>query len=133
MGVTMARCRRAGARGQGVAEEGGSARLARVVRKSFRMVLDTADQVSYPDRMEVTRMKFAGLIALTIGAFGLVSTCQGETYSCQSGSHIVQPGDTIWSLVEKRCTGDLRTATYEVRKASDIDGTIYPGDLVVFP
>jgi len=96
-------------------------------------MLDIISESSYLDDMEVTRMKFAGLIALIVGSFGLVSTCQGEAYSCQPGSHIVQPGDTIWGLVEQRCTGDMRGASYAVRKASDIDGTMYPGDLVIFP
>lgn len=70
-------------------------------------------------------------IALIFGAALLWGAlAAGNDYECQDASVIVQPGDTLWHIVEDHCTGNIRSAI------SDIDlstVTLQPGQEIILP
>lgn len=64
-------------------------------------------------------------IAILIGALAV-----GNDYDCADGTVIVQPGDTLWSIVEEHCEGDVRAAV----TAFDVSTfTLQPGQELVLP
>ena len=70
-------------------------------------------------------------IALIFGAailWGALAV--GNDYECQDATVIVQPGDTLWNIVEEHCTGDVRSAV----SAIDVSTvTLQPGQQIVLP
>ena len=64
-------------------------------------------------------------IAILIGALAAVND-----YECQDATVIVQQGDSLWSIVEDHCTGDVRAAVTAIDMATVV---IQPGQRVVLP
>jgi nucleoid-associated protein YgaU len=51
-------------------------------------------------------------------------------YDCADGTVIVQPGDTLWGIVEEHCEGDVRSAV----TAFDVSTfTLTPGQELQLP
>ncbi len=52
--------------------------------------------------------------------------------------HIVQPGDTLWSVAKERqeeagFSGDIRSLVWEIQEASETTALILPGDILLIP
>jgi len=93
-------------------------------------MLDIDSEPSYPDHM---RWRAFALAMAGLGGFLWALDSCDPGYTCQEGTHIVQPGDTVWSVAEERCEGDIASASYYIRTGSDLGPTIYPGDRLIIP
>ena len=68
------------------------------------------------------------LIFMAAVLWGALSV--GNDYECQEATVIVQPGDTLWNIVEDHCTGDVRAAVSAIDLSTV---TLQPGQEIVLP
>ena len=75
----------------------------------------------------------AVLLALGLVAVVFVSGLRYKTPDTTT-SYVVQPGDTLWDIAETYCpnshTGNV---AHKIREMNDIDGYIYPGEVLTVP
>ena len=70
-------------------------------------------------------------IALIFGAailWGALAV--GNGFTCDTGDVVVQYGDSLWSIAEAHCEGNIRSA---VDGMANDPSTLQPGDLVTLP
>ncbi len=74
---------------------------------------------------------FMAFIACLFGLAVLAGAlAMGNDYDCADGTVIVQPGDTLWSIVGEHCEGDVRAAV----TAFDVSTfTLQPGQELQLP
>ena len=91
----------------------------------------TRYDVHMTSQMKDSTTNFLLAIALIFGAAVLWGALAvGNDYECQDATVIVQPGDTLWNIVEEHCTGDVRSAVSSI--AAD-PSTLQPGQEIVLP
>ena len=91
----------------------------------------TRYDVHMTSQMKDSTTNFLLDIALIFGAAVLWGALAvGNDYECQDATVIVQPGDTLWNIVEEHCTGDVRAAVSNV--AAD-PSTLQPGQVITLP
>ena len=91
----------------------------------------TRYHVHMTSQMKDSTTNFLLAIALIFGAAVLWGAlAMGNDYECQDATVIVQPGDTLWNIVEEHCTGDVRAAVSNV--AAD-PSTLQPGQVITLP
>ena len=91
----------------------------------------TCYDVHMTQKQKDSATNFLLAIALIFGAallWGALAV--GNDYECQDATVIVQPGDTLWNIVEDHCTGDVRAAVSNV--AAD-PSTLQPGQVITLP
>lgn len=79
----------------------------------------------------VVRRILAGLIIvfLFFVARGIHREVTEPAYTCDVSAAFVEQGDTIWTLLEDHCQGDLTSARHFV---VSVYGTkVYPGQLIL--
>jgi hypothetical protein len=82
-------------------------------------------------RVYVARCILVALIAVLLFfvARGINREAAGPAYTCDVSAAFVEQGDSIWTLLEDHCEGDLTSARYFV---TGIYGTkVVPGQLIL--
>lgn len=70
------------------------------------------------------------VIFLTAG-YGMVKEVASPSFTCQDRTITVHQGDTLWSIADEHCDGDMLAARYQLTQAY---GTvIQPGDVIELP
>lgn len=87
----------------------------------------------YPKRVYVFRRALVGVMAafFAVVGYGMYQDLTSPSYECEQQPVVVHSGDTLWSIAEKRCTGDLLEVRYELNQSY---GTVVqPGQIVQLP
>ncbi len=85
------------------------------------------------------RLLVGVIAALTLGiGLALWSPFAPATINCTPEKHIVQPGESLWSIAREHCPGyDTREVVYqleqELTRAGRPATQIYPGQLLTLP
>mgnify|MGYP001159517298 FL=1 len=85
------------------------------------------------------RLLLTFVVTLTLGiGLALWAPFSPATIDCAPESHLVQPGDTLWSIAREHCPGyDTREVVYqleqELTRAGRPANQIYPGQLIPLP
>lgn len=81
-----------------------------------------------------TRIAFPILVIATILGLGYVAYVEGQGYDCPDGTVVVEVGDTLWSIAEENCEGEIRHIIYDMRELNPhIGDTLQPGDVIRLP
>ena len=87
----------------------------------------------HPKRVYVVRR---ALLLLAVAFFavvghGMYQELTAPAYECEQTPVVVEQGNTLWSIAEKRCEGDLLEVRYELVKSY---GTVVqPGQIIQLP
>lgn len=87
----------------------------------------------HPRRVYVFRRVLVTIMAafFAVVGYGMYEEFTSPSYECEQQPVVVHSGDTLWTIAEKRCTGDLLEVRYELVKSY---GTvIQPGQIVQLP
>jgi len=83
-------------------------------------------------RLRAGKLLLAAAALAVVTAFFSWGISQADEYSCPSGTtYTVVSGDTLWSVVQAHCTGDIPAAVHSLVKAHG--ATIRPGMVITFP
>jgi hypothetical protein len=83
-------------------------------------------------RMTVTTAAAAIFMVLAIGFFGW-SNERHSRFTCESGTHVAQPFDTIWNIARTRCEGNLQNAVYHIVQLNGGTASIQIGQKIRVP
>lgn len=93
--------------------------------------MNIVDEVN---RMNETRDRIATalllILVILVGLFGFVALSAVGSYECDTAMVVVEEGDTLWSLVERHCSGNTRSVIEDMARDSNL---IFPGDRLSFP
>jgi LysM repeat protein len=74
------------------------------------------------------------LIALVIMFLGWSVATRSVESAGRAQVYVVQPGDTLWSIVSERYAGDPREGVWEIQQRNRLLGTtISPGQKLLLP
>ena len=87
----------------------------------------------HPKRVYVFRR---ALVLLAVAFFavvghGMYQELTAPAYECEQTPVIVEQGNTLWSIAEKRCEGDLLQVRYELVQSYGTE--IQPGQVIQLP
>ncbi len=74
----------------------------------------------HPKRVYVFRRALVIMIAIfsiMVGR-GMWQELTAPDYTCNKTTVIAQPGDTVWSIINDNCRGDMAAARYDIIKAN---------------
>lgn len=80
----------------------------------------------HPKRVYVFRRALVTVIAIfgiMVGR-GVWEELTAPDYTCNKTMVIAQPGDTIWSIINDNCRGDMAAARYDAVKANGHNITV---------
>ena len=72
-------------------------------------------------------------IFAVMGLKGAVSAIMAPSYVCDPFVHIVDSGDSLWSIGESYCKGDMLALRYDLVRANDGTHLIHPGQIIQNP
>ena len=77
--------------------------------------------------------RFATVVLLLVALWGGLAHASGA--SGHSGSYVVKPGDTLWSIAHRYYGGDLRRGVWDLEQRNDLGQGVLltPGQRVVLP
>lgn len=91
-------------------------------------------RVIYMNKLTKQLLGGVGAIAITVGmGFGFVKSLNDNVdFKCQSGTVVVESGDTLWDIMSENCEGHTGHAVYQ---ASELNGgsTLQVGQRLVLP
>ena len=73
----------------------------------------------------------AVFMVLAIGFFGWSNERQAQ-FTCEGGTHVAQPYDTLWQIASDRCTGNMQNAVYHFAELNG-GSSIQIGQKVLIP
>ena len=73
----------------------------------------------------------AVFMALASGFFGWSNERQAQ-FTCEGGTHVAQPYDTLWQIASDRCTGNMQNAVYHFAELNG-GSAIQIGQKVLIP
>jgi len=85
------------------------------------------------DRQTLENLFIVIILALI---FAIVIFCSGLQYRTPdtTASYTVKPGDTLWEIAEIYCpTSHTGNVVNKIERLNDIDGHIYPGQVLEVP
>lgn len=87
----------------------------------------------HPKRVYVVRRILALVMAvfLVAAAYGMYQELTTPAYECPEAPVVVEKGDTLWRIAEKRCTGDMLEITDELVRSYGTE--IQPGQVIQLP
>ena len=87
----------------------------------------------HPKRVYVVRRALVLLMAafFAVVGHGMYQDLTSPAYECKQAPVVVRSGDTLWSIAEKRCTGDLLEVRHELVQSYGTE--IQPGQIVQLP
>lgn len=70
----------------------------------------------HPKRVYVFRRALVAVMAVffAVVSHGMYQELTAPAYECEQAPVVVEQGDTLWSIAEKRCEGDLLEVRYEL-------------------
>jgi len=68
---------------------------------------------------------FAGIAAFAMSV--------QDNYSCTPGEHVVAPGDSVYHVVSRYCSGNRMAAQHDIIKLNNGEAILHPGDVLVIP
>lgn len=87
----------------------------------------------YPKRVYVFRRVLVTIMAafFAVVGHGMYQELTAPAYECQQAPVVVKQGDTLWSIAEKRCEGDLLEVRYELTQSYGTE--IQLGQIIQLP
>lgn len=85
-----------------------------------------------------TLLRVVVLLTAVVMLFSMVfaSGAEADTWSRETALHVVQPGDTLWTLASRYTPtgGDVWATVHLIRDLNDLDGSLlYTGDQLEVP
>jgi len=77
-------------------------------------------------------LMLAGCLLAFAGIAGFAMSVQ-DNYSCTPGDHIVAPGESVYTVVNRRCSGNRQAAMHDIIELNNGEAMLYPGDVLVIP
>ena len=77
-------------------------------------------------------LMLAGCILAFAGIAGFAMSLQ-DNYSCMAGEHVVTPGDSVYNVVSKYCSGNRMAAQQAILKLNNGEAVLHPGDVLIIP
>jgi nucleoid-associated protein YgaU len=73
------------------------------------------------------------VVLLMVALWGALAHASGA--SGHSGSYVVKPGDTLWSIAGHYYGGDLRRGVWDIEQRNDLGASVLltPGQRLVVP
>ena len=56
-----------------------------------------------------------------------------DNYSCTPGSHTVSSGESVYNVVNKRCSGNRQVAMRDIIELNNGEAIINVGDVLLIP
>jgi LysM repeat protein len=76
--------------------------------------------------------RLALVVLLALVAWAVLA--RGSEGAGPERTHVVQPGDTLWTIAAATAPGDPRRRVWEIRERNGLDGAvIHPGQRLVLP
>lgn len=78
----------------------------------------------------------AGVILLVLSVFGVIRDIRTPDYVCDSDVVYVAPGDSIWGIAERHCSGKpgyVGQVVHRIIQMNDGETTVHPGQAVRLP
>lgn len=87
----------------------------------------------HPKRVYVVRRTLVLVMAafFAVVGHGMYKDLTSPSYECQQTPVVVQQGDTLWSIANKRCAGDLLEVRHELTQSYGTE--IQPGQTIQLP
>lgn len=89
----------------------------------------------YPKSVYIRRriMVLIAVIFAVMGLKGAVSAITAPSYVCDPFVHITDSGDSLWSIGELYCKGDMLALRYDLVHANGGTHLIHPNQIVTNP
>ncbi len=76
--------------------------------------------------------RLAAVLLVALVAWAVLA--RGSEGAGPERTHVVQPGDTLWTIAASHSSGDPREAVWRIRERNGLDGAlIRPGQRLVLP
>ena len=71
------------------------------------------------------------IVLLAVVAWGVFA--RASSGAGPERTHVVKPGDTLWSIATARYDGDVREAVWRIEQRNGVRGLLRPGQRLVLP
>ena len=77
--------------------------------------------------------RFVTVVLLLVALWGGLAHASGA--SGNSGTYVVKPGDTLWSIAHRYYGGDLRRGVWDLEQRNDLGRSVLliPGQRLIVP
>jgi len=78
---------------------------------------------------QLRRIIAATILVLTFwSGANVIKAVMSPDYSCMEISHVVVPGDSLWSIADQYCSGSISHAVYDL--SSNYGKAVYPNQVI---